>query len=514
MAKAATKAVKPTMALPMYQLRKRRNKIIILGLLSLLLLGLGILFVRYYFTREAPLPLVEEAEEDRITPPTFLFVITGGPGDLALSKPLDVAVHPDGNIYVTTFIGRYGAGRVEVFDHSGTYLFNFSDIGQGQKLRSPAYLAINRQGNVYVSDKRHKAIFIFSKDGKFIRKFVPDNNPDFVWNPLAMTFDKKGNLYVTDVYEQHQVLVFDPQGRLIRKFGSSGAALKKKEKLGKFLFPNGIIVDDDGKIFVADSNNRRIQTFNSNGKFLYSIETGGLPRGIDIDEENRLYIVDSLGHDVSIYDKRGKGTQVLAIFGEQGVEFGQFLYPNGLTLGDDGRIYVTDRENNRVQVFGWPPVSALPAPIRRALPSMLVLLPFLLLFIWWMLRRRRYYASSEFVAEVIDHGHLTDLAKKHRKIYISEDTYEAVKGYEEDGLPAEDIFRPIRPDEAAVKDFKKAHKVSKETAILFTRAQKGTTKPRILAEENEAHLTARKFNMESMNHELFMDMYKIKPKKK
>lgn len=513
MAKAATKTVKPTMALPMYQQKKRRNKILILGLLSLLLLGLGILFVRYYFTRETPLPLVEEAKEGTIIPPTFLFVITGGPGDLALSKPLGVAVHSDGNIYVTTFIGRYGAGRVEVFDHSGTYLFSFDEVGEGKKLRSPTYMAINKQGNIYVSDKRQKAIFVFSKDGKFIRKFVPDNNPDFAWDPLAMAFDKNGNFYVTDVYTEHQVLIFDSRGRLIRKFGSSGAALKKKQNLGKFLFPNGIAVDQDGKIFVADSNNRRIQVFNSNGKFLYSIETGGLPRGIGIDEQNRLYIVDSLGHDVSIYDKRGKGTQAMAIFGEQGIEFGQFLYPNGMTLGDDGRIYVTDRENNRVQVFGWPPVSAIPAPIRKALPSAAVLLPFLLLFIWWMVRRRRYYASSEFVAEVVDHGHLNDLAKKYKKVYVSKDTYEAVKGYEEDELHSEDVFRPIKHDEEDVKNFAKSYKVSKETAILFTRAQKGITRSRILAEENEAHLAARKFNLESMNHELFMEFHNVKPRK-
>lgn len=507
-------AVKPTMASSLYYMRKRRNKILLLGLLLLLLLGIAFLFVRYYYTKETPLPSIEEVEPGRITPPTFLFVITGGPGDLALRRPLDVAIHPNGNAYVTSFTKKQGVGRIEVFSSDGTYLFSFNEIGNGRVLRKPTYLAINKEGNIYVTDKSLKSIFIFSKDGKFIREFRPNNDADFKWVPLAIAFDKAGNLYVSDIYSDHQILVFDTTGRLKLKFGGTRMAYKKGQFRGSFYFPNYIFVDRDRKIFVADSNNRRVQVFSPQGKYLYTVETAGLPRGISVDGQDRLYVVDALGHDISVYKKTAKEGQAMTIFGEQGREFGQFLYPNGLALDkSERRIFVTDRENNRVQVFGWAPVSAIPAPIRKALPSAAVILPFLLLFIWWMLRRRRYYASSEFVAEIVDHGHLNNLAKKYKKVYVPEEVYEAVKGYEEDGLHAEDVFRPIKHDEEDVKNFTKSYEVSKETAILFTRAQKGITRSRILAEEDEAHLAAHKFNIESMNHELFMEFHKVKPKK-
>ncbi|MFZ3062569.1 MAG: hypothetical protein WA148_02355, partial [Actinomycetota bacterium] len=89
--------VRPTMALPSYSAKKRRNTLIILTLLILLLLLLGFFFFRLYFAREAPIPLAEEAKGQAITPPTFLFAITGGPGNLALRQPLGVAVDPSTN---------------------------------------------------------------------------------------------------------------------------------------------------------------------------------------------------------------------------------------------------------------------------------------------------------------------------------------------------------------------------------------------------------------------------------
>ena len=97
------------------------------------------------------------------------------------------------------------------------------------------------------------------------------------------------------------MLVLDPAGKLKLSFGSQG------EEDGQFWFPNGIAVDSQGRIFVADSNNGRMQAFDKDGKFLFMISRGmspgdlSMPRGIAIDSENRLLIADTSRGAVQAY---------------------------------------------------------------------------------------------------------------------------------------------------------------------------------------------------------------------
>ena len=94
------------------------------------------------------------------------------------------------------------------------------------------------------------------------------------------------------------------------------------------------------------------------GEFQSFIDTSGVPRGIAIDAEERLYVADALAHTIDVYDLKGRS---LTQFGSRGFGPGQFNYPNDIALDKGGRIYITDRENNQVQVWGWP-VAQLAAP--------------------------------------------------------------------------------------------------------------------------------------------------------
>jgi len=509
-------AVRPTMALPSYYARRRRNMLLALFLLLLCLITIAALFISYFFLREEPLPSVEKKAADKISPPQFLFVIPGGPGDLALVKPLDVKISPkNGRVYVTSRYPKYGKGRVEVFTQDGVFLFAFDKVGGGKTLRNPTYLTINQQGKVYVNDSRLKKVFIFSEDGKYLSTFDPDGNPDFEWAPLGIAFDKAGNLYATDVLDEHQIIVFDSTGRLKLKFGNTRSANQKGEFKGQFYFPNGIFVDRDGKIFVADSNNRRVQAFSPKGKFLYIVETGGTPRGIWIDKKNRLYVSDALGHDVLVIRKNNKKGDPLCIFGEQGVEFAQFQYPNGLGLNKiENRIYVTDRENNRVQVWGWPVIQAVPAQARRGISVLALLIPPLLLLIWLLARRRRVYACNEFIEKIIDNHELEQLSNKHRRVFVAPETYESFKGYVEGDLEITDVIRPIKVKKEDIKNMQDSHGLNHELATIFARAKKGWKKPRIFSDQDDAHIVAQKLNVESMDHDLFVEHYNVKEEKR
>lgn len=506
----------PTMALPGYYSKKRRNRFIILGLLAASLIGILALFLAFVVTKEAPLPMVEEdVPKGRIAAPEFLFVITGGPDDLALKKPLDVAIHPNGDVYITTGTLKYGKGRVEVTDADGNFKFAFDNIRDGT-LKSPVGIAISPTGKVYVSDVRKKAVYIFSATGKYEATFIPDKKSDFVWSPLGLAFDTRGNLYVTDTYSEHRLLVFDTQGNLKNTIGTMGATNKKGQLPGKFYFPNDVFVDrKDGRVFVADSNNRRVQVFSPQGKYLYTVETAGLPRGIWVDRRDRLYVVDALGHDVSVFKKTDKEGPAMAIFGEQGVEFGQLLYPNGMTLdAAERRIYVTNRENDRVEVWGWPVIGAAQGTVRKVLPLVPLIIPPGLFLVWLLTRRRRFFVDQKFLNNMVNHEHIRELKGKGGKVFAHPEVYEKFKNYVEHGIVAGDIIRPVRVDPSLVTHTENQHGLKEELATLFAKAGRGWTKPRILSEHDDAHRVAFKLNIESMDHKLFTEFYDIKTDKK
>lgn len=508
--------VRPTMALASYFAKRKRTKMLMIALIMLGLAALLWMWSDFYSVRAEPLPDIQVgATEDTIAPPAILFAISGGPGELALNKPLDVALHPNGNIYVTTGTEKYGQGRVEVFAPSGEFQFTFSAAADGI-LQAPQSIAINSDGNVYVSDKRRKAIFVFTEKGKFISELKPNGDKEYKWDPMGLAFDKSDNLYVTDTYADHQVIVLTRTGKLKLKFGSTASAGKKGEYLGKFFFPNDVTVDNDNKnIYVADSNNRRVQVFSAEGKYLRVIETAGLPRGIFVDTNARLYVVDALGHDVSVFKKTAPTEPTaMTVFGGQGVELGQMLYPNGMTAEKDGRrVYVADRENDRIDVFEWPAgTQSVGSAVGKAIPLAGLLIPFGLMLTVLFGRRRRYFADRHFLDNVVEHNHLADLAKKTKKVFVAPDVFEAFKGYQEGELKAADVLTVIDPDDAAVNAASKTHNLAPEVATLFAGAQRGMVKPRILTEIKEAHLAALDRNIESMDHDLFTEYFRI-PKK-
>src|SRR5665647_1937460 len=131
-------------------------------------------------------------------------------------------------------------------------------------------------------------------------------------------------------------------------------------------------VDSTGNLYVADSNHGQLLIFNATGKHIASIRRGvgdgdlGLPRGVAINADGRLYVADTSNQTVRIYHFDKNGTKVptyIGSFGQEGLGNGMFEYPNGVATDSSGQIYVTDRENNRVQV--WLSLIHISEPTRR-----------------------------------------------------------------------------------------------------------------------------------------------------
>jgi DNA-binding beta-propeller fold protein YncE len=267
-------------------------------------------------------------------------------------QPMGVAVSPDGDrIYVTESAGSH---LVRVYDQSGDEIDTLKPPG-GVTTRLPVYVAVNPvTGDVFVSDRLGETVDLYDEDGKYLRRFTPRGRLGKGANPLGLAFDSDGKLYMTDVSGKrrtHRILVFGNDEEPLRKIGAPGA----------FWFPNGLAVDSNDDLYVADSNNGRLAIFDPNGKLAASIRRGvadgdlGLPRGVAL-HDDRLYVVDTTAHTVKVYDVSGDVTKVpsfLGSFGVEGVEDGTFEYPNGIAIDGDGRIYVTDRVNNRVQIWTY-----------------------------------------------------------------------------------------------------------------------------------------------------------------
>ncbi|MBI5285402.1 MAG: 6-bladed beta-propeller [Chloroflexi bacterium] len=261
------------------------------------------------------------------------------------ARPMGVAVAGDGTIYVTEGSGEH---RIRVLDQQGQALRSMAAPEAEPGASAPVHVAVGPTQEVYVSDQGEDAIRVFAPDGAYIRDVAPPADTAGVWHPLGVGFAPDGRLLVTDVTPgRHRVMVFDPSGNFAFAFGSEGNGD------GEFSFPNAAAVDAQGRIYVSDSNNGRVQIFDASGSYIDTISTWaggklGLPRGLAIDGRDRMFVADTLSGLVQVYDVSG-APKFLYSFGG-GVDH-PLHYPNGLALDSAGRVYVTDRENNRVEVW-------------------------------------------------------------------------------------------------------------------------------------------------------------------
>ena len=322
--------------------RKKRRLLLLLFLLLLLLVGLGLFSAWYLMYRKPVTELVPPFGQDAV--PAYMFSVYGA------TKPMGVAVNAAGDrIYVTE---SDGARLVQVFDRNGQPQGDLLPPDSKQA-HAPVYVAVDPQNDeVYVTDRLTGAIYIYDTSGAYSRTFQP-KEPIPAWQPLGVAFSPAGDLWVTDLSAPfHRIEVFDREGNLKQTIGSKD----------EFDFPNMVAFDKAGNAYLSDSNTGRLAILDPAGNQLAGISRGagegalGLPRGVAIDDTGRLYVVDATGHAVHLY-RTGTAPEwrptFVADFGSQGVANGQFEYPNGVATDTRARIYVTDRENDRVQVWGY-----------------------------------------------------------------------------------------------------------------------------------------------------------------
>jgi phosphohistidine swiveling domain-containing protein len=263
-----------------------------------------------------------------------------------------IAIDSQNNVYVADTFNN----RIQKFTSDGTFITTWgSDGSENGELSFPSSIAIDSQNNVYVADYFNNRIQKFTSDGTFITTWgsAGSENGEFDY-PEGIAIDSQNNVYVADSYisdspHNNRIQKFTSDGTFITTWGSDGS------ENGEFNFTQGIAIDSQNNVYVADSWNDRIQKFTSDGTFIttwgsYGSENEefGIPSSIAIDSSGNVYVAESGNNRIQKFTSDGT---FITTWGSAGSENGEFDYPQGIAIDSQNNVYVADTENNRIQVF-------------------------------------------------------------------------------------------------------------------------------------------------------------------
>ncbi len=286
--------------------------------------------------------------------PTYRFVKTWGqrgegPGELR--EPIGIVISGE-----EVFVSDAGNNRIQVFDLEGRFLRQFGSEGSGAgELGRPMHLGL--QGStLFVSEYLNDRVQRFSFEGAPLSSIgSAGTGPGQFDAPSSATVDAEGRIYVADFYNQ-RIQVLSPEGELIRQFGTTGAYGAEP---GQFTYPTAVALFPEGGFIVGDAYNHRIQAFGADGAFRWMIPddinwadtTSGrfnVATSVTVGPENHIYVADFYNHRIQIIGEDG---QFVSTFGSQGSGNGQFERPTDMAFDADGNLYVLDFGNDRIQKF-------------------------------------------------------------------------------------------------------------------------------------------------------------------
>jgi DNA-binding beta-propeller fold protein YncE len=274
---------------------------------------------------------------------------TRGVGVGQLNKPRSVAADGQDNLFVVDM-----TGRVQKFSPTGVFLLSWqmpqTDLGK------PKGMGRDRNGNIVVVEPHYQRVNHFSPQGKLVAQWGQrGTNVGQFTLPRAVAVNSHREIFISEYGPMERVqcfsLIQNPDGpasaQVLFAFGQPGNGP------GDFNRPEGLCVDAQDRLYVADSCNHRIQIFARDGKFIRSYGKAGSGRGelsypydICVDKAGRQYVCEFGNSRIQIFDAND---QPIEIIGGPGFEPGQFSNPWGVALDSAENLYVADSQNHRVQ---------------------------------------------------------------------------------------------------------------------------------------------------------------------
>jgi len=313
------------------------------------------------------------------------------PPDMYLGEVSGVAVNTKGHVFVfqrgNTNGPAYAAAAAQLLEFGPDGKF-IREIGHNLYAWSFAHtVRIDKQDNIWVTDKGSDMVIKFNPEGRVVMVFgrkqeASDEGTGPVKHPKPplppvdgmfrqvtdVTWDPAGNTYISDGYINSRVAKVDKDGKWLKSWGEPG------DGPGQFNTPHSIAADAQGNIYVADRGNRRIQVFDTEGKFLRQItidvpvdpnarppignkpstpnvtgaQAAGAPWAICITPGPNQFLYSSDAFPGRVYKLTLDG-KVLGVLGEAGKQLKQFGWIHEIACPSENELYVGELLNWRVQ---------------------------------------------------------------------------------------------------------------------------------------------------------------------
>jgi len=236
---------------------------------------------------------------------------------------------------------------VHVLDATGKSAFRIAG-GPQHRVLSPDAIAVDSQDNIYVADGSTGIVQVFDPGGQFLRTIGFVKGERRFETPTAIAVGQKtGLLYILDA-PAGELVVCNLAGDVMRRISS-----RSKTGVG-FNYPTEIASAGD-QVFVLDDFGARVQVFDADFNLLHTFRVkihDGSPKvnevGLSVDSSGRIYLSNLFPDQIAVYDENGR---LVGLFGHSGVKAEEFRMPSGIWIDPAGRIYITDTDNSRVQVF-------------------------------------------------------------------------------------------------------------------------------------------------------------------
>jgi DNA-binding beta-propeller fold protein YncE len=267
-----------------------------------------------------------------------------GTGAGQFNKPRSVIVDKNLNIYVIDM-----TGRVQKFDKNLQYTkaWQMPQTDKGK----PKGMTLDEDGNVVLVEPHYSRVNYFSDDGQLLWQWGKSgtNAGELVF-PRAIAITKSGDTFLNEYGLAEQIQHWSRRGgKFISKFGEPGLGP------GQFNRVEGIGVDQQNRIYAADSCNHRIQVFSEDGKFLTQFGKPGsglgefsYPYDVRVDALGYKFVCEFGNSRIQIFDPENRPVEILGMAGSAP---GQFFNPWSIALDQFGNLYVADAGNCRIQVF-------------------------------------------------------------------------------------------------------------------------------------------------------------------
>ncbi|MGD0002809.1 MAG: carboxypeptidase regulatory-like domain-containing protein [Anaerolineaceae bacterium] len=289
-----------------------------------------------------------------------------------LYGPDGIVMAPDGSLYVMEVLGytlvKYNSSGVFQWRKGqpgvpGWDIDHFGDFGGNQLT-----LGVDSAGRIYVPDSNNDRIIIYLPDGSVFNTFgnYGTGNDQFACPTGVAIRPGNGDIYIED-HCNMRVQVYNNQWHYKGTIGETNVSGSDSDH---FNYPNGLAVDANGNVYVADNNNDRVQKCKLTGTGYTCVPFAGVTgmggrdfrfnegaNDVTIGPDGLIYVVEVAGNDrVQVYDP--SGAYRTSMGGNWGSGTGTMRNPDSAIVDGNNNVYVTDQWNGRVVIFargvpGW-----------------------------------------------------------------------------------------------------------------------------------------------------------------